>query len=419
MRINTNVASLNAREANMNTQKHLNNSLEKLSSGLRINKASDDASGLSIADKLRTQASSIGQSILNGNSAVALTQIADKAMAEQSNILDIIKTKLLQAATATTSSAGRDAISKDVSKLFSQLNNIAIQTNYNGIQLLQVANTVDAGSALAHGIDTIPEGYEASYMPYMYMSSNEIKSHETTTSLICGTRLWILLLLIIRWSIIQGWRGPWHTNPIRRRRRLQAPSTIHLLLLLSHWISTRHRTTRIPSRCLSHVRICCTSIRSPSRRRLNIQRRWYTVRRRPWLFRSTYCHCRCSLAIRSLLLLLNHPLDLFHLQPSHTKLLLHLFRRQLHQECPINSILSTCSQNRRILWQPNLTNESSNNLVHSPGLYLRHDVFYDRLIVQDTVCKIKNQLILDYRPYAGYYGVHGFLQKMRMARTAL
>ncbi|MGP2658246.1 flagellin N-terminal helical domain-containing protein, partial [Malaciobacter sp. WC5094] len=103
MRINTNIASLNAREANTNTNKNLTNSLEKLSSGLRINKASDDASGLAIADKLRTQASSLSQSISNGNSAVALTQIADKAMAEQSNILDIVKTKLIQAGTDTTS----------------------------------------------------------------------------------------------------------------------------------------------------------------------------------------------------------------------------------------------------------------------------------------------------------------------------
>ncbi len=140
MRINTNVSSLTAQEANVNTNGQLRNSLEKLSSGLRINKASDDASGLAIADKLRTQASSIGQSIANGNSATALTQIADKAMAEQSNILDIVKQKLIQAATATTSQEGRTAIAKDINKLLTQLDNIAEQTNYNGISLLQGAS---------------------------------------------------------------------------------------------------------------------------------------------------------------------------------------------------------------------------------------------------------------------------------------
>jgi len=141
MRINTNIASMNAQEAATNTNYNLKNSLEKLSSGLRINKASDDASGLSIADKLRTQASSIGQSIANGNSAVSLTQIADKAMAEQSNILDIVKTKLIQASTDTTSDEGRTAIAKDINKLLDQLNNIADQTNYNGTKLLEGATS--------------------------------------------------------------------------------------------------------------------------------------------------------------------------------------------------------------------------------------------------------------------------------------
>jgi flagellin len=137
MRINTNVASMTALEANKNTNNNLTKSLEKLSTGLRINKAADDASGLAIADKLRTQASSISQGISNANSAVALVQIADKAMAEQSNILDTVKQKLIQASTSTTSSDGREAIRKDIVKLLEQFDMIAAQTNYNGTTLLQ------------------------------------------------------------------------------------------------------------------------------------------------------------------------------------------------------------------------------------------------------------------------------------------
>lgn len=137
MRINTNVSSLTAQEASTNTNYNIKNSLEKLSTGLKINKASDDASGLAIADKLRTQVTSINQGISNGNSAVALLQITDKSMAEQSNILDTIKAKLIQANTDTTSAAGRTAIAKDITKLLQQLNNIAEQTNYNGTLLLQ------------------------------------------------------------------------------------------------------------------------------------------------------------------------------------------------------------------------------------------------------------------------------------------
>ncbi|MFW2601122.1 flagellin [Aliarcobacter butzleri] len=153
MRINTNVSSLTAQESAVNTNKSITNSLEKLSSGLRINKAADDASGLAIADKLRTQVTSINQGVSNGNSAIALLQIADKSMAEQSTILDTIKAKLIQANTDTTSSAGRTAIAKDVNKLLDQLNNIAKQTNYNGTALLQKdTKSSAAGVAASSGL---------------------------------------------------------------------------------------------------------------------------------------------------------------------------------------------------------------------------------------------------------------------------
>ena len=127
MRINTNVASLVAQESNANTNTRIGSSLEKLSTGLRINAASDDASGLAIADKLRTHATALNQAVANGNSAITLTQIADKAMSEQSNILDIVKQKLIQAGTATTSAEGLTSIGKDITKLLDQLNNISEQ----------------------------------------------------------------------------------------------------------------------------------------------------------------------------------------------------------------------------------------------------------------------------------------------------
>ena len=154
MRINTNISSLGAQEAAKNTNNSIANSLEKLSTGLKINKASDDASGLAIADKLRTQVTSINQGISNGNSAVALLQIADKSMAEQSKILDTVKSKLIQANTDTTSDDGRTAIAKDVAKLLQQLNNIAEQTNYNGTTLLQGGRTT-AGQITSLGASGI------------------------------------------------------------------------------------------------------------------------------------------------------------------------------------------------------------------------------------------------------------------------
>ncbi len=133
----TNVSALMAYENYSYNSRLLSKSLLRLSTGLKINSASDDPSGLAIADKLRTQASGIQQSIENANSAIALTQIADKAMAEQSNIIDMVKVRLIQARTSTTTAEGREAIRKDIVKLLSQLDNIASQTNYNGVYLLQ------------------------------------------------------------------------------------------------------------------------------------------------------------------------------------------------------------------------------------------------------------------------------------------
>ncbi|WP_439847999.1 flagellin N-terminal helical domain-containing protein, partial [Helicobacter trogontum] len=81
--VNTNINALNAHVNSVVTQRGLKDSLEKLSSGLRINKAADDASGMIIADSLRSQANALGQAIANTNDAMGIIQIADKAMDEQ------------------------------------------------------------------------------------------------------------------------------------------------------------------------------------------------------------------------------------------------------------------------------------------------------------------------------------------------
>jgi len=145
MRINTNVSSLVATEKATNNSAQIYSSLEKLSTGQLVGKASDNASGLAIADKLRTQASSLRQSVSNGNSAVNLLQIGDKWMEEQSRILDVIKVRLVQASTETTSDLGREAIRKDITKMLTQLDLIAVQINFNGQKLLSDDSATGAG----------------------------------------------------------------------------------------------------------------------------------------------------------------------------------------------------------------------------------------------------------------------------------
>ena len=135
-RINTNIAALSSHTSAVMNNRSLDNSLAKLSSGLRINKAADDASGLAIANSLRAQASSLGQAVSNGNDAIGLIQTADGALSEYSSILDTIKTKAVQAASDGQNSASRLAIQKDIDRLLENLNNIAKTTSFNGQKLL-------------------------------------------------------------------------------------------------------------------------------------------------------------------------------------------------------------------------------------------------------------------------------------------
>lgn len=126
------VAHTNANFVN----KGLNTSLERLSSGYKINKAGDDASGMSIADSLRTQSKSLGQAIRNANDAIGIIQIADKAMDEQIKILDTIKVKAVQSAQDGQTSQTRAALQADITRLMEELDNIAATTTFNGQSLL-------------------------------------------------------------------------------------------------------------------------------------------------------------------------------------------------------------------------------------------------------------------------------------------
>ncbi|ARJ56924.1 flagellin [Campylobacter cuniculorum] len=135
-RINTNIGALNAHANSLVNANELDKSLSRLSSGLRINSAADDASGMAIADSLRSQAATLGQAINNGNDAIGILQTADKAMDEQLKILDTIKTKATQAAQDGQSLKTRTMLQADINRLMEELDNIANTTSFNGKQLL-------------------------------------------------------------------------------------------------------------------------------------------------------------------------------------------------------------------------------------------------------------------------------------------
>ncbi len=136
LRINTNIAAMNAHKNLIKNDNSLSESLGRLSSGLRINKAADDASGMAIADSLRSQALGLGQAIRNGNDGIAIVQTADAALEESINIVNTIKQKSIQSAQDGQTTDSRKAIQADISKLREELDTIAKTTAFNNQKLL-------------------------------------------------------------------------------------------------------------------------------------------------------------------------------------------------------------------------------------------------------------------------------------------
>ncbi|MDD3442925.1 MAG: flagellin [Sulfurimonas denitrificans] len=135
-RINTNISAMNAHRNAQQTNIGLDKSLGSLSSGLRITKAADDASGMAIADSLRQQAQGLGQAVSNANDGIGITQTADGALDEYINIANTIRTKAIQAASDGQTLDTRKAIQADIDKLMAEAQNIASTTSFNGQTLL-------------------------------------------------------------------------------------------------------------------------------------------------------------------------------------------------------------------------------------------------------------------------------------------
>ncbi|MEX1200532.1 MAG: flagellin [Methylophaga sp.] len=134
--INTNIASLNA-QRNLNTsQTSLATSLERLSSGLRINSAKDDAAGLAITERFTTQIRGLNQAIRNANDGISLSQTAEGALGEMANNMQRIRELAVQSANATNSDSDRAALDQEVQQRLAEIDRIASQTSFNGRRIL-------------------------------------------------------------------------------------------------------------------------------------------------------------------------------------------------------------------------------------------------------------------------------------------
>jgi len=134
--INTNIMSLNSQRNLNRSQEALQVSLQRLSSGLRINSAKDDAAGLAISERFTAQIRGINQAIRNANDGISLAQTAEGALSEGGNILQRIRELSVQSANATNSSTDRQALQAEVGQLVSELDRIATNTEFNGQKLL-------------------------------------------------------------------------------------------------------------------------------------------------------------------------------------------------------------------------------------------------------------------------------------------
>jgi flagellin len=136
MVINTNVMSLNAQRNLTTSQSQLSTALQRLSSGLRINSAKDDAAGLAISERFTTQIRGLNQAVRNANDGISLAQTAEGALSEVGNNLQRIRELAVQSSNATNTNSDRSALQAEVTQLLNEIDRVANQTSFNGVKLL-------------------------------------------------------------------------------------------------------------------------------------------------------------------------------------------------------------------------------------------------------------------------------------------
>ncbi len=160
LRINTNIAALNATRILRKNTQDLNKSLERLSSGLRINRAADDAAGLAIAEGFRSVVRGARVAVRNVQDGISLIQTAEGALIESSNILQRIRELAVQSANGTNSTQNRIALDSEVTQLLQQLDSIARDTEFNGFYVLSVIQSIiiQAGPQMGQTLTIVIQG---------------------------------------------------------------------------------------------------------------------------------------------------------------------------------------------------------------------------------------------------------------------
>jgi flagellin len=176
LRINTNVEAFNAHRPLTATSDKLGKSMERLSSGYRINRAADDAAGLAITEKLRGQITGLDQAQRNAQDAISLVQTAEGSLTEVHSMLQRIRELAVQYKNGSLSTSDRAAIQSEVNMLASEIERIGSTAQFNGIQLLNTAQTISFQVGSEDGeiitVTTISLGTAASPTVYSLNAAN-------------------------------------------------------------------------------------------------------------------------------------------------------------------------------------------------------------------------------------------------------
>jgi len=187
LRVNTNIASLNAQRSLSVTTDRLQASYRRLSTGLRISTAAEDAAGLAISERFRAQIRSTNQAVRNAQDAISLTQTGEGALNEVSNILIRMRELSIQANNGTVSSNDRDTINQEFKDLVNEIDRIAQSTTFNGVHLLDGTGstmTFQVGTGVQSGIDTIQLSTSDTLASTLGLASLDIGSSGVVTTAI-------------------------------------------------------------------------------------------------------------------------------------------------------------------------------------------------------------------------------------------
>ena len=184
LRVNTNVASINAQRNTSQVTTRLARNYQRLSTGLRIATAADDAAGLAISERLRSQVRSLAQATRNANDGISLVQVGEGALNEVSNILTRLRELSIQSANGSVSNTDRNTLKEEFDSLVTEINRIAQSTEFNGIRLLDgSASTVmfQVGINTAANIDQLNVSLTPALSTTLGLSSLDIGSGGNTS----------------------------------------------------------------------------------------------------------------------------------------------------------------------------------------------------------------------------------------------